>query len=320
MNNNKLLLGLFAAILITSGCMETSSDSEATTTPVSVNDFSITPNPAPGNQTVNIQMELENAGGQEVSNVTATLFGPTFASSESQQRTWRTSDGGGVDSEYRTMTFGTLTPASDTSPAVPSRDTVTFTSPSLEEGRINNYNFNSRIQYTTETTADTEIQVMSDERYQETETSQTSPSVENSDGPIQIGVQGTTPHVFYDVGTADEEMCFTVINEGEGMPFLVTGNDGVSQDDSGYDVTESAEDKVRLTVEDVGNVNFESQETGENSANVELIGNEGYHCYDMELSGLGQITDLEQTTDIPIDVQYGYQEETSTSITVEGRR
>ena len=320
MNNNKLLLGLFAAILITSGCMETSGDSEATTTPVSVNDFSITPNPAPGNQTVNLQMELENAGGQEVSNVTATLFGPTFGSSESQQRTWRTSDAGGVDSEYRTMTFGTLTPASDTSPAVPSRDTVTFTSPSLEEGRINSYNFNSRIQYTTETTADTEIQVMSDERYQETETSQTSPSVENSDGPIQIGVQGTTPHVFYDVGTADEEMCFTVINEGEGMPFLVTGNDGVSQGDSGYDVTDSAEDKVRLTVEDVGNVNFESQETGENSANVELIGNEGYHCYDMELSGLGQITDLEQSTDIPIDVQYGYQEETSTSVTVEGRR
>ena len=320
MNNNKLLLGFFAAILITSGCMETSGDSEATTTPVSVNDFSITPNPAPGGQTVNVQMELENAGGQDVNGVTARLFGPTFASSESQQRTWRTSDGGGVDSSYRTMDFNELTPATDTSPAVPSRDTITFTAPSLNQGRINSYNFNARIQYRSQTTADTEIQVMSDERYQETETSQTSPSVENSDGPIQIDVQGTTPHVFYDVGTADEEMCFTVSNQGEGSPFLVTGDQGVSKTDSGYEVTTEAEDKVKLTVEDVGNVNFESQENGENSVNVELIGNEGYHCYDMTLSGLGQITDLEQTTDIPIEVEYGYQEETSTSVTVEGRR
>ena len=320
MNKDKLTLALFTAILITSGCMEGNQDTEATTNPISVNSFEITPNPAPGGQTVNVQMELENTGGQDIENVYARLFGPTFATGESKQRTWRSSDGGGVSPEYRTMSFDELTPATDTSPAIPSRDSVTFTAPEIDQGRINNINFKTRIQYKTETTANTEIQVMSDERYQETAASQTSPPVENSDGPIQIDVQGFTPHIFYNVGTVDEEMCFTVTNEGEGVPFLVSGAQGISGTDLGYEIDDSAEDKVRLTVENVGNINFENQEGSGNSATVEIIGNEGYQCFDMSLQGLGQITDLEQTTQIPIRAEYGYQEETSTSVTVEGRR
>lgn len=318
MKDNKLLLALFAAIIITSGCVENSDDESST--PVSVNDFSITPNPVPGGQTVNVRMELENAGDQEITGTYATLFGPTFATEETQQKTWRTSDGGGVNSEYRTMEFDTLPPATDTSPAVPRRDSVTFMSPSLEEGRINSRNFKARIQYKTSTSANTEIQVMSNERQQEVGASESKLVVENSDGPVQVEAQGTTPHVFYDVGTADEEICFTLRNGADGTPFLVTGDKGASETASGYDIDSESQDKVRLTVEDVGNVKFESQETGGNSANVEIIGNEGYHCYDMELTGLGQITDLEQSTTIPINVDYGYQEETSTSVTVEGRR
>ena len=318
--NSKLLMGLFVAIIITSGCVENTDDGESTTSPVAVNDFSITPNPAPGDQTVSVQMELENTGDQDIEGVYARLFGPTFASGSNQERTWRTSEGGQVSQAYRTMDIGDLNAPSDTSPAVPGRDSLTFRSPSIEDGRIVPYTFNTRIQYRTRTTGSTDITVMSNERYQETQSSQTSPEVDTSDGPIQLEIQGTTPHVFYDVGTADEEMCVTVRNEGSGTPFLATTNNGATTSGAGYDISDQAEGKVELRLEDVGNVQFSSQETGENEVVVELIGAEGYHCFDMELIGLGQITDLEQTTEIPIEVVYGYEQETSTSVTVEGRR
>lgn len=318
--NSKLMMGLFVAILITSGCVENTDDGESTTSPVAVNDFSVTPNPAPGDQTVNIQMELENTGDQDIEQAYARLFGPTFASGSNQERTWRTSNGGQVSQAYRTMDIGTLNAPTDTSPAVPGRDSVSFTSPSIEDGRIVPYTFNARIQYRTRTTGSTDITVMSNERYQEVGATQQSPQVDTSDGPIQVEIQGTTPHVFYDVGTADEEICVTVRNEGSGTPFLATTNNGATTSNAGYSIPDQAEGKVELRVEDVGNVEFSSQDTGDNEVVVELIGTEGYHCFDMELIGLGQITDLEQTTEIPIEVVYGYEEETSTSVTVEGRR
>jgi len=317
--DSKIFLVLISAVLITSGCVE-NSESESNTSPISVNEFSITPNPAPGDQTARVQMELQNNGDSDAENAYATLFGPTFSSGEGQKRTWRTSDGGEVVPSDRTMDFRGLNSGTESSPAIPARDTLRFTTPNIDEGRINSYNFNARIQYDYRTTADTEIQVMSNERYQETGASQTSPEVENSDGPIQVEVQGTTPHVFYDTGTADDEICLTVTNEGTGDPFLVTTDNGVSpaEDGSGYDIDDSASDKVELRVEDVGNIEFDSQDS-EGAVVVDMIGNEGYQCFDMRLEGLGQITDLEQTTEIPIEVIYGYEEETSTSVTVEGR-
>lgn len=314
--NTKILLVLFSAIIITSGCMD-GEDTEANVSPIAVNDFSITPNPVPGDQDASIQMELENTGDQSAEDVYARLFGPTFASGEGQARTWRLSSdhGAQVTSQDRTMEFGSLEPATDTSPAIPGRSTVQMRSPSLDEGRVVPYTFNSRIQYKYRTTGDTEIQIMSNERYQEVGGAQTQPPVETSDGPIQMSIQGTTPHVFYDVGTADEEICVTLVNQGSGTPFLAETDEGATTTNTGYDIPDSAEDKVRLEVSDVGNVRF-----SENEATVQIIGNEGYQCFNMELEGLGQITDLEQTTDIPIEARYGYEEETSTSVTVEGRR
>ena len=218
------------------------------------------------------------------------------------------------------MSFRGLNAGTETSPAIPSRDTISFTSPNIDEGRIIPYTFNARLQYQYRATGDTEIQVMSNERYQDTGATQTRPQVENSDGPIQIEVQGTTPHVFYDTGTADDEICVTLTNQGSGDPFLVTTENGATFEDSGYDVDSNAEDQVELRIENVGNIEFESQEGDGNNAVVDIIGDQGYHCYDMSLQGLGTITDLEQTTDIPIEVVYGYEEETSTTVTVEGRR
>ena len=314
--DSKIFLVLISAVLITSGCVE-NSQSESNTSPISVNEFSITPNPAPGDQTVRVQMKLQNNGDSDVENAYARLFGPSLASSDSG--TWRTSDGGSVSKEYRTMKFRDLNAGTETSPAIPSRDTVSFISPNIDEGRINTYNFISKIQYDYKTTANTEIKVMSNERYQETGESQSRLTADNSDGPIQLEVQGTTPHVFYDAGTEEEELCVTLKNQGSGTPFLTTTDVGASESDTGYDLNDNNRNKVELVVENVGNVEFDAR--GSDGATVvDMIDGNGYQCYDMTLTVLGTVTDLEQTTEIPIEVIYGYEEETSTTVTVEGRR
>jgi len=317
--NSKILVVLITAVLITSGCVD-DEENESNTSPISINDFSITPDPAPGDQTVNVQMEAENTGDNDAENVYATIFGPTFASGEDEQRTWRDDSGGEVSSELRTMELNDLSAGSDTSPAVPGRDTITLRSPSIDEGRIVPYTFNARLQYEYQTTGSTSIEVMSDDRYEDSDTSQRRPDTETSDGPIQLEVQGTTPHIFYDDGDAEDELCITLTNQGSGDPFLVSTDSSASHGDSGYDIDEESEDKVELQIEDVGNVQFSPQGSDEETIIVDMVGDQGFQCFDMELEGLGTVTDLEQTTDIPIEVKYGYEEETSTSVTVEGRR
>ena len=299
-NNSKLLLALIGAVLITSGCME-GGESEASTSALAVNQFDISPNPAPGGQSVSMQMQLENAGDVEATDVTASVFGPTFGD---DSRTWTADDG-------TTMDFNNLQPATDTQPAIPQQSTLTFTTPGLERGRNLPYDFNAEIFYGYETSSSTSIQVMSQERYQETNTVQSSTTVDNSNAPIQLDVQGSTPIVFQpQQGQRTEDLCITVTNAGTGTPFYP---DALPVQDSS-DVNDEEENRVQVEIEDVGNIVFT-----ENEANVEIIGTEGFHCFEMTAAGLGDATQLEQTANIEIESRYGYREETSTSVTVEGR-
>jgi hypothetical protein len=163
---------------------------------------------------------------------------------------------------------------------------------------------------------------MSQERYQDTGTTQSSTTVDNSNGPIQLDVQGSTPIVFQpQQGQRTEDLCITVRNAGTGTPFYP---DALPVEDSS-DVNDEEENRVQVEIESVGNIVFLADDDAETStsngvqADVEIIGNEGFHCFTMEASGLGDVTQLEQTANIEIESRYGYREETSTSVTVEGR-
>ncbi len=310
--NTKLLMVLVGAVLITSGCME-GGESEASSAALAVNDFSITPNPSPGGQQATVQMQLENAGDAVATDVRADLFGPTISD---DARTWTAPQG-------TTMEFNDLQPATENQPAIPQQDSLTFETPNLEQGRDLPYDFNAQIFYGYETTASTSLQVMSQERYQETGTSQTQTSVDNSDGPIQLSVQGTTPIVFQpQQGERTSDLCITVTNSGTGLPF----HPGALPADDSSDINDEDSNNVELEIENVGNIVFTAEDDGEVETNdgvattVDIIGNEGFHCFTMTAAGLGDITTLEQTANIEINAEYGYREETSTSVTVEGRR
>ena len=309
--NSKIMLALIGAILITSGCMN-GGDGEASTEAISVNQFDITPNPAPGAQSTSMQMQLENVGDAEATNVAANVFGPTIGDDD---RTWTAEDG-------TVMTFNNLQTATDTQPAIPQQSSLTFTTPNLESGRNLPYDFNAQIFYGYETSSSTNLQVMSQERYQETGATQQSTSVSNSDGPIQLEVQGSTPIVFQpEQGARTEDLCITVRNAGTGSPFYPDAMPA----ESSSDIEDEEENRVQVEIENVGNIVFLAEDDDETStsngvqADVEIIGNEGFHCFSMEATGLGDVTQLEQTANIEIETRYGYREETSTSVTVEGR-
>ena len=298
--DSKIMLALIGAILITSGCMN-GGDGEASTEAISVNQFDITPNPAPGAQSTSMQMQLENVGDAEATNVAANVFGPTIGDDD---RTWTAEDG-------EVMTFNNLEPATDTQPAIPQQSSLTFTTPNLESGRNLPYDFNAQIFYGYETSSSTNVQVMSQERYQETDSVQEMTTVSNTDGPIQLDVQGSTPIVFQpEEGERTEDLCIIVRNRGTGTPFY---SDALPVESS-TDINDEEHNKVRVEIEDVGNIIF-----SENQADVEIIGNEGFHCFEMTAAGLGDVTQLEQTANIEIETSYGYIEETSASVTVEGR-
>lgn len=293
---------MLATVLITSGCLDNGEEAGETQA-LSVNEFSLQPNPAPAAQTATMEMQLENVGDATASDVTAQVFGPTITQDE--ERTWNPENG-------LWMAFSNLNPATDSQPAIPQRDSLNFETPHLDEGRNLPYDFNANIFYGYETTASTNIEVMSQERYQETGTAQSQTTATNSDAPIHLDIQGSTPIVFMPEGdgTREEDLCVTARNMGTGTPF----NPDELPVEEGDDIGD-AEDEIILEVEDVGNIIFE-----ENEVPVEIIGNEGFHCFNMNLAGLGDVTTLEQSANIEMEARYGYKEETATSVTVEGRR
>lgn len=324
-------LGILVLIAIAaSGCASTTTqtDTSSSTGVLSVNSFEASPDPASADRRVNINMELENTGDADAERVAARIFGPTFSRSGSaDDQAWRDSSGGTVSVGERTVFFDSLRAPSENVPAVPKSKSISLTAPDLGQGREIDYGFNAKIFYQYETTGSTDFQLVSGERFQSEGLERTATTVDASSGPISLDIRGTTPKIFYpeeNDGTVESEICIRVTNEGSGTPFrggtsgLGTGSDSriYSQNsDAGYE-----ENTVRLEIDDVANVDFDLQgdESG-NSADIELVGGEeGFQCFDMTAENLAGSD--EQNVNTQITAEYNYVKETTTSVTVEGRR
>jgi hypothetical protein len=312
--DSKRLMVLFALVVVASGCAgnSTNTDTETSISPISVNSFSAIPNPVPSGQTANINMELENTGDADAESLAVRLFGPTFG--ESGDRVWKSATSN-VDMSRvgpRTKFIEDLRAPSESNPSIPKQVRWSLTAPSLAQSREINYNFYADIFYQYETTASTDFKLVSGQRFRDQGMTQTDADTENSDGPIQIDIRGTTPKIYYEGESIESEICITVTNEGSGKAF--TGG-AVTGTERKYNMNEANENTVELSIQDVGNVQFEPVESGDT---VKLVGgNEGFKCYEMTASGL---TNSEQNINTQITAEYNYVKETQTSVTVEGRR
>ena len=319
----QLTILLFTAI-IASGCATGGTNTQETTTgPISVNTFEATPSPATADRRVNLNLELENTGDADAERVAARIFGPTWAGSPGQDEAWRSSDDEPMrDKSERTLSFGDLRAPGENTPSVPKQKSLGLTAPAYGQGREIDTTFSSRIYYKYETTGTSDLTLVSGERFTEEDMTRSNADLDTSSGPIDLSIQGTTPKVFYRDGgespsdAVESDICITVTNTGSGTTFR-NGEAGDEDSDSRiWNVDSEDENQVKLSLPDVGNIEFESKDGDQT---VELVsGNEGFQCYTMTADNIA--SQDEQTANIQVTAEYNYMKEDQTTVTVEGRR
>lgn len=323
MEDKRLLLTLLAITVIASGCVGPGGGGEPTTgaSVISVENFEAIPNPATAGRTVNFNMELENSGDNDARNVAARLFGPAGLSPDSTgPKTWRNSDEERVAETDRTMTFGNLRAAQENNPAIPKAQSVSLTAPRRD--RDVSYTFYSKIFYQYQTQATSDFSLVANERFQDEGMTQSETTLDSGTGPIELDIRGRTPIRFFrdgeNPGRIREQVCVRVVNEGGGTPFINAKVDNPRE----YNVEDRDRNKVLLSIQDIGNVNFEPQGDPDRQNDkyvVELVsGNEGFQCFDMDAQVSPSTEEININTEIT--AEYGYVKETETTVEVEGRR
>ncbi|MEF8880548.1 MAG: hypothetical protein V5A72_01820 [Candidatus Nanohaloarchaea archaeon] len=294
---SKRIIALLTIVLIASGCTDGETQSEGpSTNPVKI-DFEVIPSDdIISQQPVTAQMTVENTGQNNAENAVAKLFGPAWLNSKND--------------DTRKMDFGTLEASSETS--FPVNDRTEFDAPEVDSGRTSSYNIQAQVIYEYLSSARTNFKFVSRERFRDQGYSLGTADIENSDGPIQLGIRGQTP-IRYNPGEGipEEEVCVTVENKGSGTPF--TGSAGSVLSDGRID---KADGKNQVTVSITTNSGVTAELADDEDNTVDLIdGDRGWVCYDIS-ANTG--ANAETTLELNIEAGYKYLEETSTGMTVQG--
>lgn len=293
--NRNLMIGMLAVVVFAAGCTQTGGDAGVSQTPntgISILSFDAFPNEVPGDTTVQVEMEIQNTGGQTAENVEAELFNIPFDGGNS----WNIESGPSDNLDLE---------SSDPQAGVPSSPrTLTWTvnSPGGPENTRIPYDIYADVEYDYSTVATTELQIMSQERFRNTGATRGQPTVDNSVGPVQMDVRTRSPIVYYAGGeSTSPRFCVVVRNTGQGTP-----------------VVDGEEDTVELSITSTGQLSVqpEDDDAGQ-EVEVDLVGNRGVACY--ETSGALE-TDRQVTLPISMTADYSYNTETSTSVTVDTTR
>lgn len=319
LSSNKTGLILLTLIVVVSGCADNSGNQEVTvsqTEGVEIDSFSASPSEIFEGQLTTLELQLTNVGGTEAENVVARLFNRGFEG----DGTWNIQGDGSSIDDLKNIYYGNLdAPNPETnSPAIPILRTWNLEAPDLDVAQQVPYDFNTRVFYQYDTTANTDIQIMSNDRYNELGSSRSQPSLDNTGGPVQIDIRTRTPVVFTSTGQDTQPVPIRVVvtNEGSGTPFLQSAYQPSNDDKpyDSYDVGSEQTEKVDVEIEAAGNsVSFDS-----NEQTVRMVNGEGVKSFTMEVDRLGD-SDIQQTVPITVTANYGYYKDSSTSVTVNGR-
>lgn len=328
-----VLTALIAVTLIASGCTTDGGgggdeESETGSNPIQVTEFSAFPNPAPSGNKVTFTLELTNNGEVSAENVVGKLWNPPFGGGP---RVWSDSSNEDVSVPDRSFSFGDLRGQQEGVETFASPETLRLTAPSLDPGQSFPYNFHAKYYYKYATEGSTTITVMGNEQYRESGADK-SRAVQISHNSAPISLEGQllsgNPIVFYeDDGSSKEvQFCVVVNNDGGGTVFNNPEEAYQGDDSEEYVLQDNSVDrrnKVSLTVESLGSTSVSTEEGSEGSSSassvVELIGGEQVReCFYLEAQS---VSSSGQTEIGPINVKadYGYAEDTSTQVTVNGR-
>lgn len=324
-------MALVTVSLIASGCASTTgggnTDQEAGTNPIQVTEFSAYPNdPAPAGNTVTFTLELANNGNVDATNVVAKLWNPPFAATDQDERTWRDANGENVSVPDRSFDFETLQGQEEGVETFATPASLRLTAPSLDPGQSFPYNFHAKYYYNYSTRGSTTITAMGNEQYRESGASKSQRvSISHNSAPITLDGQllAGNPIVFYndDGPSKDVQFCVVVKNEGGGTVFSDPG--GALQGEEEY-VIGDRKNMVELYVESLGTTEIKAEEEGTYDTDaedtVELIGGDQVRkCFYMSVKSLANAGAQTEIGPINIRANYGYVEDTSTQVTVEGR-
>lgn len=305
--SNKAALVFLALIVTVSGCADNSNAgvSVSQTEGVAIQSFTATPSEVFENQMVTLELQLKNNGGSEAQNVQAKLYNVPFGGTNRAWKIKSPSEG------QKQVSFNKLrAPDPDTdAPSISVPRTWNIEAPNLDQGVTIPYDFYTRIFYNYKTTATTEIQVMSDQRFREQGATRTTPEVDNSGAPIQLDFKTRTPIVLFQDGQ-HADVCVIVENAGSGTPF--------SPEASYSNVNQSTVDKVKLNVQTSGTLIEKTETSGDEL--VSMVGGRGVKCFTLDINNNQIDQKIQQTVPITITAEYGYYQESSTSVTVKGRK
>jgi hypothetical protein len=305
----KRTIALIVITLLASGCLDTTQEGESSETFIQVNEFEATPNPVPSDAGLTLTAELENTGDADIEKMATRIFGPAYIQN--------------IGVGERTREIGELRAESDTS--FPQRVTWNIGSSNLrnlDRNREITNDIYTKIYYDYESRANTQFKFVTRERRRQKEYEPGDPVLETSEGPVEIGIEGTTPIIFDD-GEVEERVCVTIENTADGVAFT-----GGEVEEIAYDESDATKNSVNLFIEEIpGSINVklpESSNKEDISGSEEEIGVEanlieGYQanqCFIFK----GSTTSSEVDVNTLITAKYNYVEETSTSVTLEGTR
>lgn len=308
--DSKQLMVLLILAIVASGCADTTQQEDGSETFIDVNEFKASPNPVPADAGLTLTTELENTGDSDIEDLAARIFGPAYINN--------------IGVGERTKELGELRAESETS--FPKRATWSIGPNdlrSLSRNREITNDIYAKIYYDYESRANTQFKLVTRERRRQEDYTPSDPVLETSEGPIEIGIEGTTP-ITFDSGNIEERVCVTVENTANGIAF--TGGEGGER---AYDETreDASKDSVNLFIEEIpGDIDMRLPEDSDKEdisgsgeevgVKVNLIeGNQAWQCFIID----GESTGSEIDVNTLITADYNYVEETSTSVTLEGR-
>lgn len=339
-NQKHTLMALITVTLIASGCTGGGGGGEGEdasgTNPIQATSFTAAPNPAPNGNSVTFTLELTNTGDKDAENVVGKLYNPPFADSNTDSRTWRDSDEEKVEVHDRSFGFGSLQGQQEGVETFAEPQTLSLTAPTLNDGQSFDYNFKADYTYKYSTDGDTTITVMDSERYRETGgTGSKKVDISHNSAPISLEGQllSGNPIVFYDDDDAQKtpQFCVVIDNVGGGTVFSNPTHEDVYHEngDNAPRYTYDLENKdfknhVTLSVESVGGTDVKDPDGGsyDSSAQdkVELIGgDQARKCFKLQVDELSASGGQKEIGPINVNAEYGYSENTGTSVKVNSR-
>lgn len=287
LNNNNTAVILVALTVVAAGCTDNGGDIDFDqTTGIEVQNFEAVPQTVFANQAVDFRLNLVNSGEAVAEDVNADLFNIPVADDDEQS--WE----GDVAGD-EVFNFGDIQPADPDIglEAIPQEQSIQLDPPAGVQRTITP-NVIAAINYGYETTASSEMELISQDRFSEESPEQGEPEVDNSAGPVQLDIRTASPIIFYEGGSTASGLTVVVENQGDGKVL---------------------DDSVMLDWDSPSNIGIETTDGEEGPVEVDLINGQGTQRFDIDPTS----PDRRVSMDLFFEAEYDYEIETQTSVTVQ---